>query len=165
MTAATTAPTQHKDSTRRMIVRAGAGGALALLVGQWLATFLAFFWPKNVGAFGSKITVGAVEDFAVGSVTRVREGRFFLVRLADGFVALYWKCPHLGCTVPWEPSEDRFHCPCHGSIYTANGERVSGPAPRPLDLMAVSIAGGKVIVDTGAIIQRERWEPTQAVKV
>jgi cytochrome b6-f complex iron-sulfur subunit len=147
-----------------MLLRAGAGGALALLVAQWFGVFMAFFWPKNVGAFGSKMTVGKADDFAIGSVTRVREGRFFLVRLPEGFVALYWKCPHLGCTVPWEPSENRFHCPCHGSIYEASGERVSGPAPRPLDMMAVSITGGKVVVDTSAIIQRERWEPSQAVK-
>lgn len=160
----TTRSAEQQSATRRLLLRAGAGSALALLLAQWLTGFLAFFWPKNVGAFGSKMTVGKVDDFAVGSVTRVREGRFFLVRIPEGFLALYWKCPHLGCTVPWQAEEQRFHCPCHGSIYDIDGERISGPTPRPLDLMAVSIVGGKVIVDTGAISTRQHWDPAQAVK-
>lgn len=157
-------PEQHKDTNRRMLLRAGAGGALALLAAQWAGAFLAFFWPKKVGAFGSKITVGKVDDYPVGSVTRVREGRFFLVHLPEGFIAVYWKCPHLGCTVPWQPAEHQFHCPCHGSIYEINGDRVSGPTPRPLDLMKVSVSGGKIVVDTGQITQRQHWEPSQAVQ-
>jgi len=165
MVIASSADEHRKEVTRRQLLRAGAAGALGLLLAQWAGTFLSFFWPKNVGAFGGKITVGRVEDFPVGSVTRVREGRFFLVHLPEGFVALYWKCPHLGCTVPWEPAEDRFHCPCHGSIYLRNGERVAGPAPRPLDLMAIEVVNGKIVVDTGKITQRARWDPSQAVKV
>jgi cytochrome b6-f complex iron-sulfur subunit len=75
--------------------------------------------------------------------------------------------------VPWqptEPSEDkiapegRFHCPCHGSIYDRYGQIISGPAPRPMDIMQVRIEGGKILVNTGVITQREIWKPEQAVK-
>ena len=56
-----------------------------------------------------------------------------------GLVALWQKCPHLGCTVPWRPdfdflgSKGWFRCPCHGSTYTKFGKHMAGPANRGLD--------------------------------
>jgi cytochrome b6-f complex iron-sulfur subunit len=89
----------------------------------------------------------------------------------EGLLALYWKCKHLGCTVPWKPDEDYqgnqgiFHCPCHGSIYLRNGQNVAGPAPQPLDYFPIEIAGGKISVDTGKPQTRVQFEPSQATKV
>ncbi|KAF3776244.1 Cytochrome b6-f complex iron-sulfur subunit [Nymphaea thermarum] len=39
-------------------------------------------------------------------------------------------CTHLGCIVPWEESENKFMCPCHGSQYDSQGKVVQGPAPQ-----------------------------------
>ena len=62
-------------------------------------------------------------------------------------------------------SEDRWHCPCHGSIYNRHGERIAGPAPRPMDLMGLPFDGsGNAVVDTGKITQRAKFEPDQAVQ-
>lgn len=41
-------------------------------------------------------------------------------------------CTHLGCTVRWEEQSKHFICPCHGGIYDAEGEVVSGPPPKRL---------------------------------
>src|SRR5690606_25398152 len=70
-----------------------------------------------------------------------------------GVVALYQKCPHLGCRVPSCATSQWFECPCHGSQYNQVGERKGGPAPRGMDLFATSVAGGAVTVNTGMIIQ------------
>ena len=43
-------------------------------------------------------------------------------------------CTHLGCVVPWNKSENKFMCPCHGSQYDATGKKVRGPAPLSLAL-------------------------------
>ena len=51
----------------------------------------------------------------------------------QGYVALYQKCVHLGCRVPWCESSQWFECPCHGSKYNRVGEKQGGPAPRGLD--------------------------------
>jgi cytochrome b6-f complex iron-sulfur subunit len=44
-------------------------------------------------------------------------------------------CTHLGCVVPWNSSENKFICPCHGSQYNAEGKVVRGPAPLSLALV------------------------------
>jgi cytochrome b6-f complex iron-sulfur subunit len=76
---------------------------------------------------------------------------------------MYWKCPHLGCTVPWNGAFNGaavgfpgvvgwFRCPCHGSTYSRAGVRVFGPAPRSLDTFELILNGdGSITVNTGAI--------------
>jgi cytochrome b6-f complex iron-sulfur subunit len=74
--------------------------------------------------------------------------------LDGGIVALYQKCPHLGCRVPECGTSQWFECPCHGSQYNQVGEKRGGPAPRGMDRFAMSIGGdGSLTVDTGTIIQ------------
>ena len=132
-----------------------ATGALAL-AGTGAMT-LSFLTPRVVeGKFGGVFSVGTVDDFPPGSVTPFNEGRFYLIRLEDGgFLALYRKCTHLGCTVPWDPAQQRFVCPCHASAFERDGEVVNPPAPRPLDRFPVTISDGQVSVDTGEIISRD----------
>jgi Rieske Fe-S protein len=43
------------------------------------------------------------------------------------------KCTHLGCTVTWNPLEQSFDCPCHGSRFFNNGEVINGPANSELE--------------------------------
>ena len=85
---------------------------------------LGFFAPRPVeGQFGGVFTLGLAADFPPGSVTPFTEGRFYLVRLADGgFLALYRKCTHLGCAVPWDQASGQFVCPCHASAFEADGD-------------------------------------------
>jgi cytochrome b6-f complex iron-sulfur subunit len=75
---------------------------------------------------------------------------------SDGtyWIALYQRCVHLGCTVPFRDDCDSFKCPCHGSHYNVTGEYLDGPAPRSLDRFAFSFSGGDIMVDTGSLNQR-----------
>ena len=53
-------------------------------------------------------------------------------------------CTHLGCVVPWNASENKFICPCHGSQYDNTGKVVRGPAPLSLALAHATVADDKI---------------------
>jgi cytochrome b6-f complex iron-sulfur subunit len=153
-------------TNRRDFLRWTVVGASTFFLAEAAAGFVAFFWPNKIGAFGSEITVPAASLPAVGADPIVdRDGKFWLINNEDGALAIYWKCVHLGCTVPWLPNAKTFTCPCHGSIYDRQGVRIAGPAPRPLDIMRLKVDGSTVTVDTGEIIVRSGYDPSQAVKL
>ena len=57
-----------------------------------------------------------------------------------------------------------FRCPCHGSTYTRAGIRVFGPAPRPMDTMAITAnPDGSLTVDTGRIVKGGEDNPQRTV--
>ncbi|MDH3261867.1 MAG: Rieske 2Fe-2S domain-containing protein [Acidimicrobiia bacterium] len=151
------------------------GGYLGLMG----LSMLAFAWPKISGGFGSKVDAGAVEDIRAqvflpdGSVQPlfIPDARAYIMPfdeaagpqfegkgvVAGGLTALWQKCVHLGCRVPWCSSSQGFECPCHGSKYNAVGEYQAGPAPRNLDRFVVEVTeDGRFIIDTGSVIQTAR---------
>jgi len=95
----------------------------------WLTTYPADSLPKARLAYGNQGPV--------------------LNGMENGLVALYQKCPHLGCRVPECKSSQWFECPCHGSQYNRIGEKKAGPAPRGMDRFGITVSNGNVIVDTG----------------
>ena len=153
---------------RRFLARIAAlFGGLAVLEAGWIATtFLGTRRKVNAAPAESAVRVaGPVERFEPGSVTAFSEGHFYLARLDDGgFLALHRKCTHLGCTVPWNASERRFACPCHGSAFDIQGDVLSAPATRALDRFAVQIDNGIVKVDTSTPIRRASFEAEQVTR-
>jgi cytochrome b6-f complex iron-sulfur subunit len=143
----------------------GLGGGLLAFAGSMVD----FLYPRGITGFGSVVQAGNVSQYPPGTKTQVPSGKFWMVNLTEeqggpGFLALWWKCPHLGCTVPWRPTftfvdpgtgaakQGWFRCPCHGSTYNDAGVRVFGPAPRSMDRMEITIDGsGNIEVNTGAI--------------
>jgi cytochrome b6-f complex iron-sulfur subunit len=68
-------------------------------------------------------------------------------------LALWRKCPHLGCQVPQLCGESQwFECLCHGSKYTVLGEKRDGPAPRGMDRFEVLVQDGAYVVDTRQVV-------------
>ena len=68
-------------------------------------------------------------------------------------IALWRKCPHLGCQVPQVCEASQwFECLCHGSKYTVLGEKRDGPAPRGMDRFAVQVQDGTYVVVTSEVI-------------
>ena len=72
----------------------------------------------------------------------------YVVITGDGDIANYGinaVCTHLGCVVPWNNSENKFMCPCHGSQYDETGKVVRGPAPLSLALATAEVQDDKLV--------------------
>ena len=152
--------------SRRDFLNIAWGAAGALAVTELSFAGLKFLSPRATdGEFGGEFNLGAYSDFPNGSVTPVEMGRFYLVRLDNGgFLAIYRRCTHLGCAVPFDQASGAFVCPCHGSVFTNDGEVLNQPAPRPLDLFALAINEvGEIIIDTSSPIERDHANPNDIV--
>ena len=164
--------------TRRQFFNRSIILVMGLALSGFGAAVIAFLWPTPKGGFGSKIRVGNVSDVvakieASAGFLYLAEGRMWITQypasalekakkvypapvlagMEAGVVALYQKCPHLGCRVPSCATSQWFECPCHGSQYNQVGEKKGGPAPRGMDHFAMEVAGGVLTVNTGQIIQ------------
>ena len=58
-------------------------------------------------------------------------------------------CTHLGCPVSWFDEPGLFLCPCHGSVFYADGGYAAGPAPRGLYEMKYKIEGDQLVALVG----------------
>ena len=138
------------------------GLSLIGLFGQATAAVLQFLKPRiPSGAFGGGVDAGALGEFEPGTVSYVQKGRFYISRLEDGgFLALWQRCTHLGCTIPWREDLGQFNCPCHSSLFDTNGDVIGGPAPRPMDRFSISVEDGRLIIDTSQPIEPLAIEPS-----
>ena len=163
--------------TRRQFFAHSLAASVVVAMGALGSTTLAFLWPALArGGFGTKIRAGHVNDLleritAQRAPVYLPEGRVYvtafpaaalpearrefqgdvLAGMEAGVVALYQKCVHLGCRVPWCTSSQWFECPCHGSKFSRVGEQRNGPAPRGLDRFPVSVDDGVVTIDTSKV--------------
>lgn len=155
--------------TRRVFILGGFWSTLGLALVGLVGPSLDFAWTRNPAGAARVVRVPKESVPQPGDdPVRIPEGRFFLLNLEagvtpngeespGGLLALWQKCPHLGCTVPWRPDFNFlnragwFRCPCHGSTYTKEGGIiVSGPAPRPMDRYPLEVQeDGSVVVSTG----------------
>lgn len=71
--------------------------------------------------------------------------------LDAGFLALWQKCPHQGCRVPFCESSGWFECPCHGSRFTSFGELRRGPAERGMSYLPMAIEPDSVRLLPGPV--------------
>jgi cytochrome b6-f complex iron-sulfur subunit len=170
---------EESGVTRRQFFNRALGATFGIWSAGLSIGFLAFFWPRVTGGFGADINAGAIPDI-LGQVRTndgavvplfVPEARAYVVPAPDtlseqfegrdvagaGLMALYQRCVHLGCRVPWCVTSQGFECPCHGSKYNEAGEYFAGPAPRNLDRFVVEVTeANELLIHTGTIIETPR---------
>jgi len=169
------APRPKTVLSRRDFFRGSLLASLGIFTAQFGGATIAFLWPNLKGGFGSTITLTDSPASIMDQITSQRQpyysgaGRFWLINYTGNgdkaggiyngltaeapggkLMALYQKCAHLGCRVPFCPSSQWFECPCHGSKYNYAGEYELGPAPNGLQRFPVTVEGGQVKVNTGA---------------
>jgi cytochrome b6-f complex iron-sulfur subunit len=156
---------------RRDLLRIGFLSATALAATELAATFAPFFRVNRIVGLGARVPLTQMkseilEKFAASRDEPIlfAQHRFFLLHPPGAIVAAYRRCTHLGCAVPFAKDEDRFHCPCHGSIYDKHTAlALSEPAPRGLDLFHIHEDAGKLTVETNPLSLMVRgdnkWHP------
>jgi len=173
--------------TRRRFFNRATYAVVGLVAAQFVLASLAFMWPKLKAGFGGTYNAGgftALKGEVIQGSTVVP--KFFPAAQAwvvpmerdllsgssyeklpaiitggeddgIGLMALWMRCPHLGCRVPECIPSQGFECPCHGSKFNIHGEYAAGPAPRNMDRFVVTTnEAGELIIDTGTIIQTPR---------
>lgn len=130
---------------RRSFLEMTVGGVAALAGLAVAVPGLGFF----IGPFVKKTrqkweSVGKISDFKIGSTTEVslsdpsslpwagvvaKTGAWLRRNPDDTFTAFALNCTHLGCPVNWEEDAKLFLCPCHGGVYTEDGDVAGGPPP------------------------------------
>jgi len=165
--------TRRQFFNRALVMTVGFGLA------AFAPAMLAFLWPTGSSGFGGVFTIGKIADIkgfitankkpfyapqartyvqpypndpaTIAKAQKVYKPAIVKGMQSLGLVALYQRCVHLGCRVPWCDSSQWFECPCHGSKYNRVGEKKAGPAPRGLDRFFIQAVGDSLSVDTGTI--------------
>lgn len=158
-----------KEKTRRSFMEICFGsmlavgwGAMTTAAGLSSLVLARFFFPNLLIEPPSRFKVGFPGDFSTGTVATKFKAQFGIWVVNAEYegqqqiVALKSVCTHLGCTPNWLEAEQKFKCPCHGSGFYKEGINFEGPAPRPLERYAISVADdGQIQIDKSKTYQEQ----------
>lgn len=98
----------------------------------------------------TEMVVGKLADVPPGSAKNFKMGSMNGIVINDKSGKLYAynaKCSHLGCTVQYRDDLSNIYCACHGGMYDFHtGKNISGPPPKPLDLLKVEVVKDDIVV-------------------
>jgi Rieske Fe-S protein len=173
------APLLRPHGFRPALAAAAASSVAAIVIG----VAIAFVWPQDSQLPAYRwVRLGAIDDFPLSEPVAVPEHAIWMVRLDGGVpdpipgsathdpfasgevIALSQRSTHLGCTVAWRPDfpfngqVGFFRDPCSGSVWSAAGVRMYGPAPRNLDRYPLVARNGEIHVDVNNRLCGEGYE-------
>lgn len=154
--------------TRRELLSrlaAGTGLAAAGIVGiPALGNVLSPIFDREDGEQWQPL--GPVDDFPVGEMSKatftppqsretsdsVGEKMVYVWRESpENIVVFSQRCTDLGCGLIWDPGSEWFFCPCHGGIFSKDGERQAGPPQRPMYRYETRRQDGELEIDLNSL--------------
>jgi len=139
----------------------GGYGAFALIAGRFLYPAKEadrswqFVVEEEQVAVGKSLLYRTPSGQTVNITRKERNGD------AADFIALSSTCPHLGCQVHWEATNNRYFCPCHNGTFDPDGIGTSGPpgdAGQTLPRYNLLVDGGMLFieVETDQLVSTDR---------
>jgi menaquinol-cytochrome c reductase iron-sulfur subunit len=158
---------ENKNVSRRKIMKwvvAGIGASTGGILGVPAVTSILSPMIRHTSRAATWRPVGEVNQFPLGQIVakkiETRLEREFLTKPKDvyvwrksesDFVIYSRSCTDLGCPVKFDPGSECFFCPCHGGIFSKEGERMAGPPKSPLYRYQFRIQDGFLEVDLSSV--------------
>ena len=135
-------PPSRRDFLGLAAVGTAIAAMLVAVIGALRLPMPAVFPESN-----ARVKIGPPDKFSSETPTFMTKLNLWVFRDRQGLYAISSLCTHLGCIA--DRAEDgQFVCPCHGSKFAADGEVLSGPAPKGLNWLALNMSpDGLVVVD------------------
>ena len=142
-----------KLDRRDFFVKLGLGSLTIATAGT--AAFAYQFLSPNVLYEPSPIVnAGKPENYSLDSVTLDVNSGIYIINAKEGFFSLGAVCTHLGCLTAWKQELGIIACPCHGSKFKRDGEKIEGPAPKPLPWLRTWLSDdGDLMIDRATTVR------------
>src|SRR3974390_1072365 len=105
--------------------------SLGIATAGMLTFYYRYLSPNVLFEASPIVNAGKAENYPVDSVTLDATSGIYLIHVQEGFFSLNAVCTHLGCLTAWKPELGIIACPCHGSRFSREGQKLAGPAPKP----------------------------------
>jgi cytochrome b6-f complex iron-sulfur subunit len=150
--AARPAETDQELNRRSFFTRLGLG-SLGIAAAGTLMFYYRYLSPNVLFEASPVVNAGKAENYAVDSVTLDATSGIYLIHVQEGFFSLNAVCTHLGCLTAWKAEVNAITCPCHGSRFSREGQKLAGPAPKPLPWLKTWLSDdANLMVDRSVII-------------
>jgi len=147
-------PGAGKELNRRdFFLKLGLGSLSIAAAGTTVFAYQ-FLSPNVLFEPSPIVNAGRPDSYPMDSVTLDVNSGIYLIHAKEGFFALGAVCTHLGCLTVWKPELGIIACPCHGSKFKREGEKIEGPAPKPLPWLRTWVSDeGDLMVDRSTTIR------------
>ena len=128
-------------------------GSLGVAAAGTLAFYYQYLSPNVLFEPSPIVNEGNPEGYPLGSVTLDVNAAIYVIHIAEGYFSLSAICTHLGCMTAWKQELGIIACPCHGSRFSIEGQKLAGPAPKPLPWLKTWMSDdGDLMIDRSVTI-------------
>jgi cytochrome b6-f complex iron-sulfur subunit len=143
---------ENRLDRRDFFIKLGLG-SLTIAAAGTAAFAYQYLSPNVLYEPSSIINAGKPDNYAMDSVTLDVNTRIYIIHSKEGFFSLDAVCTHLGCLTAWKQELGIIACPCHGSKFKRDGEKIEGPAPKPLPWLRTWLSDdGDLMIDRATTV-------------
>jgi cytochrome b6-f complex iron-sulfur subunit len=144
---------KERELSRRAFFTKLGLGSLGIATAGMLTFYYRYLSPNVLFEASPVINAGKAENYPVDSVTLDASSGIYLIHVTEGYFSLNAVCTHLGCLTAWKPELGVIACPCHGSRFSREGQKLAGPAPKPLPWLKTWLSDdGNIMVDRSTAV-------------